>query len=178
MRIFRTTLQLHNTIILLVEKIMNHEYICALSGKQAQENTLIDGGDELGDIPLNWTKITIQTRKINPDYQMLQLVKSAMVAQLNTQIDPKASQDEQNIAKISIRMQVDAQFAALEDRMTPFLIEEIQTFISDPSADTQLQDAWLSLLENLDLAEEAEEENEKSITAPSKKIEKEENAAV
>jgi len=133
---------------------MNDEIICAFSGLRPKESDYIEAEDELEDTPIGWSKITIQTRVENPEWSMLQAVKMAMVQQLETQINSEASEDEKNIASISIKMQVEAQFASLEDRMSRFNIEERTTFVSNPQEDEEIKDMWEKFLSDLDLAEE------------------------
>jgi len=134
----------------------NDEYICALSGLAPKESDYIDGNDELEDLPLNWTRITIQTRKENPKYDLLLAVKSVMRTQLEEQIDDELPSEQKELAKASIALQVDAQFAAIAPEIPQFLIDERVTYVSDVSGDKELKEAWENLLQNLDLTSEEE----------------------
>ena len=113
--------------------------------------------DELGELPIGWSKITIQTRKENPEWNMVQAVKGAMVQQLETQIDDSLGEDEKNVAKISIKLQVEAQFCSLEDRMSQFLVDERVAFIADPSSSKDIEELYNKLITDLDLEEDEEE---------------------
>lgn len=131
-----------------------NEIICAFSGIQPQEEEYVESQDELGEMPIGWSKVTIQTRKMNPEWNMLQAVKIAMAQQLESQIDESVSEQDRNIARISIKMQVDAQFCALEDRTPQFLVDERITYISDPEKSDDIKGAFDNLLKDLDLEEE------------------------
>ena len=135
---------------------MTDEIICAFSGLRPKESEYIESDDELEDLPEGWSKITIQTRKENPEWKILQAVKMAMTLQLEAQIGESATIEETDIAKISIRMQVEAQFSSLEDRIPRFNIEERTTFISDPNQDNAIQEMFNKFLSDLDLIDEPE----------------------
>jgi hypothetical protein len=137
---------------------MNEDIICAFSGIQPKEEEYVEAQDELGELPVAWSKVTIQTRRENPEWNMLQAVKVAMVQQLETQLGAELKEDERNIAKISIRLQVEAQFASLEDRMSQYLIDEQVTFISDISKNDDIKKMNDDLLELLDLKDDDEEQ--------------------
>jgi len=131
-----------------------NEIICAFSGLAPKEEEYVESADELSDTPVGWSKVTIQTRIENQEWTMLQVVKAAMVQQLETQIDDEVSEEEKSIAQMSIRMQVEAQFAALEDRIPQYLIEERTTYISDPTKDKDIREMFDKLIEDLDLKDE------------------------
>ena len=141
----------------------NDEIFCAFSGIAPEESQYIDGNDELGDLPVNWTKITIQTRKTNPDWEILQNVKQAMVQQLASQIDTDIPEESQKIAEMSIGLQVEAQFAALEDRYSPFIIEEVSAFVSDVSQNEEIKSMYEKLLQDLDLVEADQEDQDATV---------------
>jgi len=133
------------------------DYICALSGLAPKEDDYVDGGDELDDLPMGWSRVTIQTRRANPKYELLLAVKSVMRDQLEAQIKEDIPDEQRNLAKASIELQVDAQFAAIAPEIPPFLIEERITYISDVKKDKELETAWTGILKELDLIEEEEE---------------------
>ena len=56
---------------------MSDEYICSLSGTTPNETQKapFDTVDELEDLPIGWSKITIQTRILNPDFIGIQQIK-------------------------------------------------------------------------------------------------------
>ena len=128
---------------------------CAFSGKQPKEQEYIESPDELGEMPVGWTRVTLQTRKENPEWGMMQAVKMAMAQQLEDQIvGDSLGDNELNIAKISIKLQVEAQFAALEDRIPQYLVDERTTYISNPSGNDEMSEMYDKLLESLDLKED------------------------
>ena len=71
---------------------MNEDIICAFSGIQPKEEEYVEAQDELGELPVGWSKVTIQTRRENPEWNMLQAVKVAMVQQLETQLGAELRQ--------------------------------------------------------------------------------------
>lgn len=75
--------------------------------------------EELGDLPVGWTRITVQTRTPNPTWQEIAAVEEAMIAQVVQGI-PKA---QRKPALVGIRVQVAAQLAALRAQTPPYLIE-------------------------------------------------------
>ena len=69
--------------------------------------------DNAPELPVGWIRITVESRGINPSYEVIAMTKAAMVQQLLlTQVSPE-NRDE---AEEGIAIQVDAQFAALEAR--------------------------------------------------------------
>ena len=60
---------------------MNNEYYtCALSGiTPKEEESPVQSQDELEDLPVGWSKITIQTRIPNPHYTNIQKIKKDLV---------------------------------------------------------------------------------------------------
>lgn len=133
--------------------MQNDEYICALSGIAANEEQYIDGGDELEDLPVGWTKVTIQTRQLNPKYQLLLTTKEAMRKQAESGISDEVTGDEREIALASIALQVDAHFANIAAEISPFLIEESVTYVSHIEDNTELKEEWEKILRSIDLLE-------------------------
>jgi hypothetical protein len=103
------------------------DYECALTGIQA-ESGIEDESDGLGDMPLGWTRITINRRRINPRYVLLQRIKEAQVQSLILSIpeEHRAGQLE------AVELQVDAGYYAMEQD-TPLYVtdEEEVVFLSD-----------------------------------------------
>jgi hypothetical protein len=75
--------------------------------------------EELGDLPVGWTRITIQTRTPNPAWSEILSVEEAMIAQVMQGL-PKAQRKQ---AVVGVRVQVAAQLAALKAATAPYLIE-------------------------------------------------------
>jgi hypothetical protein len=99
------------------------DVFCAITGALPDdadlpiEHPLED--DELADLPVGWTRITVQTRAPNPGWQEIVAVEEAMIAQV-VQGLPKAQRKQ---AVVGVRVQVAAQLAALKAATAPFLIE-------------------------------------------------------
>lgn len=100
-------------------------YECDLSGLVA-EGLDFDSGDDLGDLPVGWTTVTISTRVPNPQYETLIQAKEAAAQGMLAQAGIEDASDED--AGI-VEMMTDAQFAPLLDSVTPFLIEDTELFI-------------------------------------------------
>ena len=75
--------------------------------------------DDLNDLPVGWTRVTLQTRTPNPAWQEISAVEEAMVAQVVQGI-PKAQRKQ---AVVGVRVQVAAQLAALKAQTPPYIIE-------------------------------------------------------
>ena len=75
--------------------------------------------DELGDLPVGWTRVTLQTRTPNPAWQEIVGVEEAMIAQV-VQGLPKAQRKQ---AVVGVRVQVAAQLAAMKAATAPYIIE-------------------------------------------------------
>jgi hypothetical protein len=59
---------------------MASEYVCALSGVEADEADLVAStDDEAGDLPVGWSRITIQRRVVNPRWIEVQQGKAAVI---------------------------------------------------------------------------------------------------
>ena len=133
----------------------NDDYTCALSGIAAKDeerpkhSTQID---ELEDLPVGWSKVTIQTRVKNPHWINIQQIKVTVLEQLIQQVDDEQKEEARKIMKY----QVDAQFAALESMTSPYFIDERVCYISNPESSKGVKDEWDSLIERLDLAEEGD----------------------
>jgi hypothetical protein len=75
--------------------------------------------DELADLPVGWTRITVQTRLPSPAWQEIAAVEEAMVAQVLEGV-PKG---QRKAATIGVRVQVAAQLAALKSQTAPYVIQ-------------------------------------------------------
>ena len=100
-------------------------YECDLSGLVAT-GLEFDSGDDLGDLPVGWTSVTISTRVPNPQYETLMDAKEAAAQGMIAQAGIEAASDED--AAI-VEIMTDAQFAPLLETVTPFLIEDTELFV-------------------------------------------------
>ena len=104
---------------------------CTFTGTPANDADLpIDHpleDEELSDLPVGWTRITIQTRESNPEWETILSVEEAMVAQVMESV-PK---NQRKAATAGVRVQVAAQLAALKAATAPYVIQT-EMFHSSP----------------------------------------------
>ncbi len=137
------------------------DYVCALSGVEAESGIPDEFSDELGTLPMGWTKVTIQRRLPNLEWQELQQVKQLAVQAAVSQL-PEEQQVPQALRAIEI--QIAAQFAALEDRLSPFLNMTEEIYVAPPEEDEALASAFYSMRESLGLP--VPEEDDESTPSP------------
>tara|TARA_R100001163_G_scaffold50486_1_gene37953 strand:+ start:274 stop:693 length:420 start_codon:yes stop_codon:yes gene_type:complete len=137
------------------------DYVCALSGVEAESGIPDEFSDELGTLPMGWTKVTIQRRLPNLEWQELQQVKQLAVQAAVSQL-PEEQQVPQALRAIEI--QIAAQFAALEDRLSPFLNMTEEIYVAPPEEDEALASAFYSMRESLGLP--VPEEEDESTPSP------------
>jgi len=141
---------------------MASEYVCALSGVEADEADLVAGtDDEAGDLPVGWSRITIQRRVVNPRWIEVQQGKAAVIEVTLLQMPEEAREQMRPLVAI----QVDAQFAALEDTTEEFLLEEEVVFVAPPESDKALATEYFEIrdrfgLSNAALVASAQEDDE------------------
>jgi hypothetical protein len=104
-------------------------YKCALSGIKPKQEDIID--DEYPD---GWIEITITKRYINPRYDAIQFIKESLVQQYLQNV-PEEQREEQELA---ITIQVDAQYATLEQVTEKWETETETLYIADPDNDVAL----------------------------------------
>jgi len=104
--------------------MLNTQYVCALSGIRATDDDI----DQDGDFPDGWIEIKITRRFVNPKWDAIQFVKQGLIAQYLQNI-PEEAREEQVMA---IALQVEAQFAALEDQTEKFEEEDEVLYIANP----------------------------------------------
>lgn len=141
------------------------EYVCALSGVEADEEDLVaDAEDDLSDLPVGWTKITIQRRLINPRWVEVQQAKEALVEVTLSQI-PEEARDQM---RPLISVQVDAQFAALEANIDEFVTDTDEVFVAPPETDKALAAEYFDIRDRLGLpndtfgGEDVDDENDEA----------------
>lgn len=108
------------------------EYECALSGEVAEKADLIV--DEDDDLPVGWTRITIERRTINPRWVYVQNVKAALVEAALMQVPEEAREQMYPL----MAMQIEAQFAALEAQTEQYEIVPEVVFVAPVESDEQL----------------------------------------
>ena len=143
-----------------------YEYECALSGIVTPGELSYDG-DELHDLPVGWIEVRMSRRVLNPQYVLIQQIKSAMAESLIGQY-PEEIREAQGIA---IRVQIDAQFYGMEQETPPYLTEAETVYLAPPEVSEDVAEAVNQVREMLGLepleAEEVEEEQEEP---PAKKV--------
>jgi len=131
---------------------MASEYVCALSGVEADEADLVAStDDEAGDLPVGWSRITIQRRVVNPRWIEVQQGKAAVIEVTLLQMPEEAREQMRPLVTI----QIDAQFSGLEGNVDAFLLEEETVYVSPPEEDAAVATEFLELRERFGLANDA-----------------------
>ena len=144
----------------------NDLFVCSLSGVEAPDTDILpdDLADELGVMPVGWTRIVIERRLPNPDWQEVQQVKAMMVEAATQQL-PKKQQVPEAIRALQI--QIAAQYASLEERMSPFFNMKEVIFVAPPELDPALAKEFFDVRDRLGLPiPEDEDEDEDEAKTP------------
>lgn len=100
-----------------------NEIYCAFTGALPDDADLPADhpleDEELTDLPVGWTRVTLQTRGPNPEWETINAVEAAMIQQVMEGL-PKAQRRE---ARIGVKIQIAAQFAALRAQTAPYLVQ-------------------------------------------------------
>ena len=154
----------------------NDIFLCSLSGVEAPEETILpdDLADDLGLLPVGWTRLMIERRLPNPDWQEIQQVKHMMAEAASQQLP----EDQRVPAALrAIRIQVAAQYAALEEQMSPFVNMKEVLFVAPPEMDPALAAEFFEIRDRLGLPvpsmedEEDESEDESEDEADEESVE-------
>ena len=140
----------------------NDLFVCSLSGVEAPETDVLpeELADDLGVMPVGWTRIVIERRLPNPDWQEVQQVKAMMVEAATQQL-PKEQRVPEAIRALQI--QIAAQYASLEERMSPFFNMKEVIFVAPPELDPALAKEFFDVRDRLGLPipeDEGEDEAE------------------
>jgi len=127
------------------------DYVCALSGVEADDADLVEGNDDLGDLPVGWTKITVQRRLLNPRWYEVRQAKEALVEVTLAQLP----EDVKEQMRPLITVQVDAQFAALEASIEEFVVDEDEVYVAPPESDKALAAEYFDIRDRLGLSNES-----------------------
>lgn len=138
---------------------MNVRYECAISG--VEEDASVEASAPLGGLPLGWFKITFVRQMMNPKWIAIQQLKEAMVNNVLGQI-PKA--EDRELQQVAVSLQVDAQFAALENSTPKYITQEDVVYTAPPEAEDAIRQVFNEIREPLGLeafqaAAEAESED-------------------
>jgi len=145
----------------------NDLFVCSLSGVEAPDQDVLpdDLADELGLLPMGWTRIVIERRLPNHDWNEIQQVKAMMVEAALQQLP-----EEQRVSEATraIQIQIAAQYASLEEKMSPFVNMKEVIFVAPPELDPGLAKEFFEVRDRLGLpipSEEDEDEGTDSETA-------------
>lgn len=135
-----------------------YEYECALTGLAAEATIETDNSDELGDLPVGWTRIRMTRRQYNPKFLLLQQVKQATIEGLLLQVPEELRAYQQ----YAISLQVEAMYHGVEND-TPMFLPDVDDiiFVSDEGeVVSELNEIRSALgLEAMPEDEEVEEED-------------------
>lgn len=135
----------------------NDNFICSLSGVEAPEGEILpdDLADDLGLLPMGWTRIVIERRLPSQEWQEIQQVKMIMSEAAVQQL-PKEQQIPEAIRAIQI--QIAAQFASLEANLSPFSNMKEVLFLAPPELDPALAAEFFEIRDRLGLPTPSDEE--------------------
>ena len=127
----------------------NDNFTCALSGVEASDESILpdEFADDLGLMPVGWTRIEMHRRLPNPEYAEVQQVKQGIIAATLQQL-PKG---EQASSSRAVEIQVAAQFAQLEAAISPFLNLKEVIYLAPPELDPALADEFFDIRDRLGL---------------------------
>lgn len=123
---------------------MFDDIFCAFSGVAPDEN------DFFSDVPNGWLKITVEKQILNPQWAAIQMVKKGLVESTLLQLP----EEHREMQRMGIEIQVAAQFHGYEDQFEQFITISEEAYISDPSKNDDVLEAWMSLVETLGLEED------------------------
>ena len=131
-------------------------YVCALSGTEAEEDDILSDrdADELGTMPLNWTRVTLERRLYNERWVEIQQAKAALVEASLTNVP----EENHEVVRPMIALQIDAQFAALEAGIPKFETFSEVVYIAPPEENKVLREEFFAIREKLGLPISEEDE--------------------
>jgi hypothetical protein len=105
-------------------------------------------GEDDAEGPLNWLRVTVERRILNPAWVDFQEVKAIMIEGQIMGL-PKhrpdktpISDDERATAGRAIKTGTDAALFGLEDATPKYIVVEDEVWISPPSSNPSVLDAW------------------------------------
>jgi hypothetical protein len=133
---------------------MSTEYVCSLSGVEADDTEVLEGSDDLGAMPVGWTRVTFQRRLINPRWEEIQQGKEALINVALSQVPEEHRED----ARVLIALQIDAQFATLEAGTDRYAVYDEVIYVAPPELDRTLATEFFSIRERLGLPTPSDED--------------------
>lgn len=137
------------------------EYECSISGITA-ESDIEHEKDGLGGLPAGWTRLTVERREVNMKWVAIRDLKAAMLENILKQYPD----EQRDLQRLAIALQVDAQFAALEAATPPYETTKEVVYLAPRDANPGIKTVIDGLRENLGLEsltyedDDAEEEDE------------------
>lgn len=126
-------------------------FVCSMSGVVADEDdAVIDApkGDVLGTLPVGWSRVTVERRLENTRWDDIQQAKNTLV-QMTLANVPEEHRGE---AEPMITLQVDAQFAALENMTDRYVTITEVLYVAPPEDDAELAKEWFNIRQTLGLS--------------------------
>jgi hypothetical protein len=131
------------------------DYVCSLSGVEADEDDILDDAtDDLGAMPVGWTRVTFQRRLMNPRWEEVEQGKELLIETALAQV-PEESKDA---ARLLIALQIDAQFVALEAATDRYVVYDEVIYVAPPELDKALATEFFSIRERLGLPVPSDED--------------------
>lgn len=140
-----------------------YEYECSLSGITSPGD-MPHAEDGLDDLPVGWFELRLSRRVPNPKWVLIQQVKEAMVSALISQYPPEVREAQE----VAIRVQLEAQFFAMENATSPYITDVETIYLSPPESSEDVAEAIDSLRETVGLPpfEEGDDDDEEEAPAP------------
>jgi|TARA_R110000751_G_scaffold242845_1_gene343107 hypothetical protein len=114
---------------------MFRRIVCSISGVALNEDdeTVLEEmspTDEAPELPVGWTRITLESRSLNPSYEAIQFVKAGLIQQILSQVPP----DQHDEHEDAVAIQIDAQYAALEacPENVATLLNKVEVYVAPP----------------------------------------------
>ena len=140
------------------------DYKCALSEMMGESFKGGDDSDGLGDMPVGWTKVTIQRRAYNPKWVFIQQVKQRMLREALAQLPPEMQTETTEQVMV---LQIDSQLYGVESETPMFVLEVEEVALSD---DLEVVEEFNEVRELLGLSllefEDEEPEHEEAVGVP------------
>lgn len=134
------------------------EYVCSLSGVEAEDDDILDDAtDDLGAMPVGWTRVTFQRRLMNPRWEEVEQGKAMLIEAALSQV-PEANREE---ARVLVTLQIDAQFVALEAATERYVTYDEVIYVAPPEMDRALAAEFFAVRERLGLPVPSDEDGNK-----------------
>ena len=129
-------------------------YVCALSGKAASDEELVDDAadtDALDEMPIGWIRITVERRGVAPEWVEFQTRREKLVAMQLSQLPTDATDEQRAEAEADIRFALGAQLSYAESRLARYITLEDTVYVKNPDGDPQVAEAWAEVAKTLPL---------------------------